>query len=53
MTNTVNVDDKNIATVEITVDANVARDLYERTLKSYAASRSCRQIIPFGISKSN
>ncbi|MBR6297865.1 MAG: trigger factor [Candidatus Gastranaerophilales bacterium] len=38
MTNTVNVDDKNIATVEITVDANVARDLYERTLKSYAAN---------------
>lgn len=35
MTNTVTVDDKNIATVEITIDSKVAKDSYERALKAF------------------
>ena len=35
MTNTVKVDDKNIATIDIVIDAAIAKETYEKTLKSY------------------
>lgn len=38
MTNTVTIDDKNIATVDITIDSKLAKETYERTLKAYGAS---------------
>ncbi len=38
MTNTVTIDDKNIATIDITIDANIAKETYERTLKAYGAN---------------
>ncbi|MBR1617953.1 trigger factor [bacterium] len=36
MTNKVTVDDKNIATVDITIESNKVEDIYKRTLKAYA-----------------
>ena len=38
MTNTVTIDDKNIATIDMTIDANAAKEAYERTLKAYGAN---------------
>ena len=38
MTNTVTIDDKNIATIDMTIDANTAKETYERTLKAYGAN---------------
>lgn len=38
MTNTVTVDDKNIATIDMTIDSKVAKETYDRTLKAYGAS---------------
>lgn len=35
MTNTVTIDDKNIAHVEMTIDSKVAKEAYDRTLKAY------------------
>ena len=35
MTNTVTIDDKNIATIDMTIDSNIAKDVYQRTLKAY------------------
>ena len=35
MTNTVTIDDKNIAKVEMTISADTAKEAYERTLKAY------------------
>ena len=35
MTNTVKIDEKNIATIDITIDSAVAKEAYERTLKAY------------------
>lgn len=38
MTNTVKIDDKNIATIEMTIAADVAKNAYDRALKAYAAN---------------
>ncbi len=38
MTNTVTIDDKNIATIDMTIDAAFAKETYERTLKAYGAN---------------
>ena len=38
MTNTVTIDDKNIAHIDMTVDADTAKKAYERTLKAYGAN---------------
>lgn len=38
MTSTVKVDDKNIATIEMTIDSNVAKDTYDKALKAYGAN---------------
>ena len=38
MTNTVTIDDKNIATIDMTIDANIAKETYEKTLKAYGAN---------------
>ena len=38
MTSTVKVDDKNIATIEMTIDSNVAKDTYDKALKVYGAN---------------
>ena len=37
MTNTVKIDDKNIATIDMTIASAIAKDSYERTLKAYSA----------------
>lgn len=36
MTSTVNIDDKNIATIDMTIDSKTAQDAYERTLKAFS-----------------
>ena len=36
MTSTVNIDDKNIATIDMTIDSKVAQDAYEKTLKAFS-----------------
>lgn len=38
MTNSVKIDDKNIATFDIKIDSKVVKDAYERTLKAYASN---------------
>ncbi len=38
MTNTVTVDEKNIATIDMTIESAVAKEAYERTLKAYGAN---------------
>ncbi len=38
MTNTVTIDEKNIATIDITIDSNAAKEAYERTLKAFGAN---------------
>jgi len=38
MTNTVTIDDKNIATIDMTINADVAKKAYESTLKAYSAN---------------
>ena len=38
MTNTVTIDDKNIAKIDLTIAADVAKSTYERTLKAYSAN---------------
>ena len=38
MTNTVTIDDKNIATIDMTINADVAKKMYENTLKAYGAN---------------
>ena len=40
MTSTVKVDDKNIATVEITIDSEVAKTSYEKALKAFSENVS-------------
>ena len=35
MTNTVKIDEKNIATIDMTIESSVAKEAYERTLKAY------------------
>ncbi len=35
MTNTVTINDKNVATIDMTIDSDVAKQTYERTLKAY------------------
>ena len=35
MTNTVKIDEKNIATINMTIESSVAKEAYERTLKAY------------------
>ncbi len=35
MTNTVKIDDKNIATIDMTIESAIAKETYERTLKAY------------------
>lgn len=37
MTNTVNIDDKNIATIDMTIDSDLAKETYERALKAYSS----------------
>ncbi len=37
MTNTVKIDDKNIATIDMTIASALAKESYERTLKAYSA----------------
>ena len=37
MTNTVKIDEKNIATIDITIDSKVAQDAYDRTLKAFSS----------------
>ena len=36
MTSTVNIDDKNIATIDMTIDSKVAQDAYNRALKAFS-----------------
>ena len=36
MTSTVNIDDKNIATIDITIDSKTAQEAYERALKAFS-----------------
>ena len=38
MTNTVTVDEKNIATIDMTIESAVVKEAYERTLKAYGAN---------------
>ncbi|MBQ7287892.1 MAG: trigger factor [Candidatus Gastranaerophilales bacterium] len=38
MTNTVTIDEKNVATIDMTIDADTAKKAYERTLKAYSAN---------------
>jgi len=38
MTNTVTIDDKNIATIDMTINADIAKNVYNQTLKAYGAS---------------
>ena len=38
MTNTVKIDDKNIATIEMTIDAQTAKKAYDNTLRAYGAN---------------
>lgn len=38
MTNTVTIDDKNIATVDLTIDATVAKEAYQRAIKAFGAN---------------
>lgn len=38
MTNTVTIDDKNIATLDITIASDVAKNVYNQTLKAYGAN---------------
>lgn len=38
MTNTVTIDDKNVATVEMTIASDVAKKAYENTLRAYGAN---------------
>ncbi len=38
MTNTVTIDDKNIATIDITIASDVAKSEYERALRTYGAN---------------
>ena len=38
MTNTVTIDDKNIATIDMTINADVAKKAYDSTLKAYGAN---------------
>ncbi len=38
MTNTVKIDDKNVATIEMTIDKAVAKEVYDRTLRAYGAN---------------
>ncbi len=38
MTNTVTIDDKNIATLDMTIDADIAKKAYDNTLKAYGAN---------------
>lgn len=38
MTNTVNIDDKNIATIDMTIDSAIVKNAYENTLRAYAAN---------------
>ncbi|MBQ8848682.1 MAG: trigger factor [Candidatus Gastranaerophilales bacterium] len=38
MTNTVTINDKNIATVDITIDAKTAKEAYERAIKAFGAN---------------
>jgi len=38
MTNTVKIDDKNIAHIEMTIDSKAVKDIYDRTLKAYSAN---------------
>lgn len=35
MSNTVTIDDKNVATIDITISSDVAKDAYQRTLRAY------------------
>ena len=37
MTSTVKIDEKNVATIDITIDSKTAQDAYERTLKAFSA----------------
>ena len=36
MTSTVNIDDKNIATIDMTIDSKTAQDAYDKTLKAFS-----------------
>lgn len=38
MTNTVTIDDKNIATIDMTIDSTTAKNAYDRTLKAFSAN---------------
>jgi len=38
MTNTVTIDDKNIATIDITVASDIAKETYDRALRAYGAN---------------
>ena len=38
MTNTVTIDDKNIATIDMTIDSDIAKKAYENTLRAYSAN---------------
>lgn len=38
MTNTVTINDKNIATIDMVIESKTAKEVYERTLKAYGAS---------------
>ncbi|MBR5304257.1 MAG: trigger factor [Candidatus Gastranaerophilales bacterium] len=38
MTNTVTIDDKNIATIDMTIASDVAKKMYENTLRAYSAN---------------
>ena len=38
MTNTVTIDDKNIATIDMTIASDVAKNAYDRTLKAYGSN---------------
>jgi len=38
MTNTVTIDDKNIATIDMTIESALAKEAYERTLRAYSAN---------------
>ena len=38
MTSTVKVDEKNIATIDITIDSNTAKDSYNKALKALGAN---------------
>lgn len=38
MANTVTIDDKNVATIDMVIDSKVAKDIYDRTLKAYGSN---------------